>query len=419
MKPNSKLTLVPMGLALTLSLALSGCGSNGTHAGSQTGSGPIKMALLGPMSGSFADVGQWLVHGSKAGLYEVNSHGGVMGRKITMVEADTAGDPVDAVPAWNKLASQHPTFEVGPTALTIEAVIQRYDPARLPDFTIAGSTELDNMNYKYVYRTGPSDSTLARAMAAYAIHKHLDHALVLFSNGVSSETLIPPLEAGYKAHGGHVVDTLTVTPDQTSYLSELEQVFNRPVKPDAILMQLGPNTSATVFKNLQELGHLNIPVIDTDNGTNIAVAKAMGMSTAAKLLTGMTGTSPTGPAFSEFLADYQAVYHTKKYLPLTPDVYDSIVIAALAMDAAKSTTPSVWINKVKDVSNPPGVACSTYAQCLSDLKAGKKINYQGASGPENFNNHHNVFSGWTVVKWTSSGHLTPVYSVSPATITQY
>jgi hypothetical protein len=72
-------------------------------------------------------------------------------------------------------------------------------------------------------------------------------------------------------------------------------------------------------------------------------------------------------------------------LPLTPDVYDGVVFAALAMTAAKTT---VWINKVTYVSNPPGVKCYTYASCVRLLKPGKKINYEGASGPEDFNQYH-------------------------------
>lgn len=401
----------------TLAALMAACGASGVGSGSGK-VGKVTMSILAPLSGSFAFVGQWIVYGAQAGAYEVNHNGGVLGQKINTIEADTAGDPVDAVPAWHRLEAQHPTFQIGPTALEVEAVLKLYDPAQLPDFTIAGSTELDNMNESYVYRTGPSDSTLAEAMAAYAIHKHLDHALLIFDNGVSSQTLIPPLEHGYLAHGGKIVDNLALTPDQSSYLSELSQAFSK--NPDCILMQLDPATSATVFSDMKELGHLNIPVIDTDNGTNIAVANGMGLPTAAQLLTGMEATTPSGPAFREFLSAYNSVHHTSKYLPSSPSVYDGVVIAALAMTMAKSTDPSVWNKYVLKVSNPPGVACYTYASCVKDLKAGKKINYQGASGPEDFNSHHNSFgSGWTVVKWTTSGQLSPVYTVPPSVIAQY
>jgi branched-chain amino acid transport system substrate-binding protein len=376
------------------------------------------MSVLAPLSGSFAFVGQWIVYGAQAGAYEVNQHGGVLGQKINTIEADTAGDPVDAVPAWHRLEAQHPTFQIGPTALEVQAVLKLYDPAQLPDFTIAGSTELDKMTQSYVYRTGPSDSTLAEAMAAYAIHEHLNRALLIFDNGVSSQTLIPPLEHGYTGHGGKIVANVALTPDQSSYLTELSQAFTK--NPDCILMQLDPATSATVFSDLRELGHLNVPVIDTDNGTNIAVAQGMGLPTASKLLTGMEAANPSGPAFREFIKVYDAVHHTTKYLPSSPSVYDGVVIAALAMTAAKSTNPAIWNKYVLKVSNPPGVQCFAYATCVSDLKAGKKINYQGASGPEDFNQFHNSFgSGWTVVKWTATGHLSPVFTVPPSVIAKY
>ncbi len=401
---------------LALGAVVAACGASGASSTAKVGK--VTMSILAPLSGSFAFVGQWIVYGAQAGAYEVNHNGGVLGQQINTIEADTAGDPVDAVPAWNRLEAQHPTFQIGPTALEIEAVLKLYDPAHLPDFTIAGSTELDNMNESYVYRTGPSDSTLAKAMAAYAIHKHLDRALLIFDNGVSSQTLVPPLEQGYKAHGGKIVANLALTPDQTSYLSELSQAFSQ--NPNCILMQLGPKTSATVFADLRELGHLNIPVIDTDNGTNIAVAQGMGLSTAAQLLTGMQAATPSGPAFQQFLSVYQTVHGTTKYLPSSPSVYDGVVIAALAMTMAHSTDPTVWNKDVLKVSNPPGVQCYTYPSCVKLIKEGKKINYQGASGPEDFNQHHNSFgSGWTVVKWTTSGNLVPVYTVPPAVIAQY
>ena len=412
-----KSALVSTGLALAVGLAVAGCGSQPTSSNSSPST--LKVAIIGPLSGSYAYVGQWLVDGTKVGINEVNNHGGVMGHKLTTIEQDTAGDPVDAVPAWNGLVAQNPTFEIGPTALTAEAIIGRYDAAKLPDFTVSGSDTLDHMKYQYVFRTVPGDSTMAAAMAAYAIHKNLTHALIIFASGVSSQTLIPPLTNGYVAHGGKIVENLTITPGQTSYLSQLQKAFNNAVQPDCIFMQLDPNTSATVFNNLQELGHLNIPIIATDNGTNPEVAKSMGLKAASQLLTGMNPTAPSGASLQEFLKSYQQVYATENYHTFTPAIYDSVIIAALAMDAAKSTDPSAWISKVSAVSSPPGVKCDTYAQCVADLKAGKEIDYQGASGPEDFNQYHNVFAGWTVDTWSTSGNLQPAYNVSPSTVANY
>lgn len=43
------------------------------------------------------------------------------------------------------------------------------------------------------------------------------------------------------------------------------------------------------------------------------------------------------------------------------------------------------------VTNPPGTMCYSYGSCVKLLKAGKKINYEGASGSIDFNKYHNTF----------------------------
>jgi branched-chain amino acid transport system substrate-binding protein len=44
-----------------------------------------------------------------------------------------------------------------------------------------------------------------------------------------------------------------------------------------------------------------------------------------------------------------------------------------------------------NVTNPPGTQCYTYKACYDLIKAGTKINFDGASGPLDYNQYHNVF----------------------------
>jgi hypothetical protein len=55
------------------------------------------------------------------------------------------------------------------------------------------------------------------------------------------------------------------------------------------------------------------------------------------------------------------------------------------------------------VTNPPGTACYTYASCLALLKAGTKINYEGASGDLDYNQYNNTFGPYGAFKATSAG----------------
>ena len=83
------------------------------------------------------------------------------------------------------------------------------------------------------------------------------------------------------------------------------------------------------------------------------------------------------------------------------------------MTLAKSTDPKVWVKDILKVSNPPGTPCGTYASCLALLKAGKKINYQGAAGNDDFNQYHNVFSGFQMVGFDSKLNNVTRGTVSP------
>ena len=194
---------------------------------------------------------------------------------------------------------------------------------------------------------------------------------------------------------------ITITPGQSSYNAELAQAFSN--KPQVIFDSMDSQSAATLFADGQQLGYMNIPWIgdDLQSAPNGDYAKAFG-STASTELTAALPASPAGTAYSHFLADYQKVWHTKNILPTTFNEYDSVVIASLAMTAANSTNPKVWVKDVVKVSDPPGVQCSTYASCVSLIKKGKDIDYQGASGNDDFNKYHNVFSGFEMLGFDSS-----------------
>lgn len=395
-----------------IALALAGCSSGGTTAGSD-----IVVAELFPMTGKIAFVGDALLHGAKVGIAEVNAAGGVLGHKLVGTIQDDAGDTVDAVPAWHALQVHNPTFELGPTVFTAPSVIHLYDSAQLPDFMVAGATTYDQMNYKYVFRTTPSDSTQAYALAAYAVAQKYMHAAIIFDNGQNSQTFVSPLVKAYEAHGGTITYNASVVPLQTSYQTELERVF--ATHPDAVFFQTDPQTAGTIFHQMESLGYLTVPIIATDNGASIDFANAMGLQNASKWMTGMAGAIPSGPAATAYVAGYDKLFHTQNPLDLSQNTYDAVVIASLAMEAAKSTKPSVWLPMVTTVSNPPGTKCFSFGECKKLVDQGKDINYEGASGSQDFNQYHNVFGDWSVVQFGMDKQLKTLYTVTAATVQQY
>ncbi|GAC1476662.1 MAG: ABC transporter substrate-binding protein [Ktedonobacterales bacterium] len=381
-----------------IALAVSACGSGGGGGG---GTGPITVGELFPMTGREPFVGQWFLHGAKVGIADVNAHGGCGGHQINPKLSDTGGDAVDAVTALKQLQLANPTFILGPSSLEIEGVINQFDPAHLPDFVEGGTTQLDHMTNKYVFRTTPSDSTLAIGMAYYAIQKGYTHAGVFFESTSNAAGVVDPLVKAYTAHGGTVTDQELVTPHQSSYRSEVEKLFAG--NPQAIFIQTDPQTASTFFSEVQQLGHMNVPFIATDGGADVNYAKAMGLNNAAQWLTGMNGSPPAGPAWQYFVQQYQKVWNTNQPVALSQNTYDSVVIACLAITKAGTTDPTVWINDVTKVAEGSGTVVTNYADGVAALKAGKEINFDGASGKDDYNQYHNVAGSWDVVQWDPTG----------------
>jgi branched-chain amino acid transport system substrate-binding protein len=363
------------------------------------------------MTGREPYVGQWFLHGAKVAIANINANGGCGGHQINAKLSDTGGDAVDAVTALKQLQLSSPTFVLGPSSLEIEGVINQFDPNNLPDFVEGGTTQLDHMTNKYVYRTTPSDSTLAYGMAHYAIDKGLTKAALFFESTSNAAGVVDPLVKSYTAHGGTITDQELVTPHQSSYRSEVEKLFAG--NPQAVFFQTDPQTASTLFQDIIQLGHMNVPYISTDGGADVALAKAMGLQYASKWMTGMNGSPPAGPAWSYFTQQYNQVWGTDKPVALSQNTYDSTIIACLAITKAGTTDPKVWINDVTKVAEGSGVKVYNYADGVAQLKAGHDINFEGASGHDDYNQYHNVAGSWDVVQFDSTGaNLSTVATIS-------
>lgn len=399
-KARWKGAAVCLALAAAAIVATGAFGSANSVATKQAAK-PIVVGAMFPFTGTKSLLSQWGTHGVPVGIYEVNHHGGVLGHMLTKAYVDDAADSVDALPAFRKLLLKHPTLVVGPYSPTIEAVIKQFQPNDVADFMVGGLTQLDTMTYPFVFRTSSSDSNEAIAMAYFAIKHGWKTASLIFDNSANSQGFVPPLEKAYKALGGKIDTNITLTPGQSSYNAELAKAFSK--SPQVIFDSMDSQSAATLFSDGQQLGYMNVPWIgdDLQSAPKGDYAKAFG-PTASKELTAALPASPSGAAYNHFLADYQKVWHTKNILPTTFNDYDSIVISSLAMTMAKSTDPKVWVKDVVKVSDPPGVKCSTYAACVSLIKKGKQINYEGAAGNDDFNKYHNVFSGFQMLGFDSS-----------------
>jgi ABC-type branched-subunit amino acid transport system substrate-binding protein len=372
--------------------------------GSSNSSGPVTYGVLSCFTGRLASLGQAMLQGAKVAQSEINSAGGVLGRKVQLVTGDTSCDVADGVTAVNQMLTKSVSGVIGPETQEINGVEPILRANHIVDEFQGGDTARDHQADPYFFRDSPSDSQLGVAMALYAHMQGYKRAVMLFYSDPAAQTFLKPVSTTFTKLGGTILKTIIVTPDQSTYLSQVRQAIS--AHPQVIFTQEDPPTAAVLFREFKQLGASSIPWIGTDVTSGSDYLKAIGYQTANAHLISVFGTSITGAASTAFLSGFNKLYPSQKAAgPLANAnyAYDAVISLALADAYAKTTDGTTVARDMTKVTNPPGTACFTYATCLRLLKAGTKINYEGASGSLDYNKYNNTFGPYGAFQATTSG----------------
>ncbi len=380
--------------ACAAAVVLAACASSSSSGGGSSG-GPVTYGVLSCFTGRLASLGQAMLQGSQVAKSEINSAGGVLGRQLQLTTGDTSCDVADGVTATNQMLTKSVSGVIGPETQEINGVEPILDANHIVDEFQGGDTSRDHQSDPLFFRDSPSDSQLGVAMALYAHSKGYQRAVLLFYTDPAAQTFLKPVTDTFTKLGGTILKTVSVAPDQTSYLSQLRQVL--AVHPQVIFTQEDPPTAAVLFREMKQLGGQNIPWIGTDVTSGSDFLKAIGYQTAHNQLTSIFGTSVSGAASTAFISGFDAKFPSQKAAgPLANAnyAYDALISVALADDYAKTLAGSTAAKDMTKVTNPPGTACSTYSSCLALIKSGKKVNYEGASGSLDYNQYNNTFGAY-------------------------
>jgi ABC-type branched-subunit amino acid transport system substrate-binding protein len=427
---GSRRALLTAVVAAVLALVAAGCGSSsnsssaagGGAAGSSSSSGggsSMTVADVAPFTGTDGALGPTYLVSCDAATSAVNSAGGVLGHHLNCKAVDTRGDPADAVPAVHQMyASGSPALVIGCTSDEAASVVPVFGSNKTVSFCMTGQAEFDHVKFPYFYRLVPPDLSESYAMTAIAQKKGYKRVALAFGNDIGSQTFVAPAIAAIKKAGMTLVANETLDLNATTFRTEAAKIVN--AKPDAIFTEaLGP-TEASFMSEVKQLnGGKMIPVIGTSATISPdwykSVAAAVGASTlASNFSADNLVTETSGPAYQAFskamFAEKGKVGSTGNFAtyltaPGAVHLYDGINLAALAMTAAHSTSPSVFMPYIIKIGD--GVAGATVVHSFADgaaaLKAGKQIRYEGPGGPTNFDAYHDSAGLFQVDTYSPSG----------------
>jgi branched-chain amino acid transport system substrate-binding protein len=385
-------------------LSLAACGSSSSSSSSTSGSksaGTVTLGVIYPYTGANADQGAVGMAGCLSGIAPVNAAGGAAGSKFQCKPFDTKGDPADAVPAANQmLASANPVMVIGASDDAV-ATAPIVTGSKIPNFATVGDPRFDTQTNPYFYRLTPSDALQGVALGYWAATHGHKHAAAAFTSDLGAQTSVPPLRDEYKKQGGTFAADLKVAPGQSSYRTEVEKIINS--HPDSLITEMDPQSATTFLSEYQQLAGKLPLIITTQRASNSdwikAVLGGIGSASFQKSIKTITPyVKLSGPGYEGYktalLGTAGSVKDPAQYAgqPYAISDYDAVAITALAMTEAKSTKPTDYnpfITKVTAAA-PGAVVVHNYADGLSALKAGKTIQYVGASGPLVFNQYHSA-----------------------------
>lgn len=382
------------------SALLAACAANGANPGGGKAS-RLVIEAFNPFSGADASYGVLEISGCAPAVRLINQAGGVVGHQLSCGTTDTRGDPADAVLAANQMISSTSNLVgvLGPSSDEDSATLPIIDRAHIPMFENAGDLAYQNGTFPYYWRTLPADRIEGFALAVWAHRRGFKTAGALFGNDIAAQGNVPGLVAGLKKFGIRLLVNEQLAADQTTYQTELERLL--AANPQVIFTETDARSAGILFRQVKQLGGLR-PTITTPatQGPDYlhALTGAIGTADYAKYFQSVGPYAATsGPAWAIFnrslLASGNQVKDPAQYSNQSYSMvaYDDVNLMALAMLAARSTTPSVFNNYITKVTAPrPGaLIVNSFAAGKAALSAGKQIQYVGPTGPIVFDSSHN------------------------------
>ena len=346
------------------------------------GDGQLKLGTLLPETGNLAFLGPPEFAGVDLAVQEINEAGGVLDQDVTVTDGDSGDTSTDiANQTADRLLGESVDTIIGAASSSVTfTVIDKITGACVVQFSPANtapdlSTYDDNGLY---WRTAPSDVLQGRVVGELVINDGHSTVGILALQDPYGEGLAENATISITDSGGEVVEQVIYDPQAQTFDAEVQQIA--AADPEAVIL-IGFDESARVITAMAEagIGPQDTPLYLVDGNTG----NALGEQLPAGLLEGVKGTTPGAEAAQAFRDRLLAIDPALQDYNYAAEAYDAVMLTALAAIAAGNDSGPAIASELQAVS-AEGTKCTTFAECKELLDAGEDIDYDGISGPIEF-----------------------------------
>lgn len=365
-----------LGLA-AVSLGVGACPALG-----RAQSGAIRLGTLTPLTGSGGNYGPSMLKAMQWVAGEINAAGGVSGRRIELVSEDDQTTPEAGVRAARKLidVDKVPAIMGTWASAVTTAVAPLCWESKTFLTTVSGSDTITQLPHQgYLIRTQPNTQLQGKKFAEFMVAQGSKRVAIL---AVQAPFALPTQKVvgeELKKRGSELVAAVVYDKDKTTYRSEVDQVLR--ANPDMVYLNGYTPDVTIVLKDLYKAGY---------TGAKIAQAYAVNQKLLGALPPEVTeGIFTIAPSPATESSAYKRLAQALGNADLDPyscQTHDHISLVTLAIAHAKGEASGTAIrDHVRRISQGNGARVDSAVEGLRLLARGKEINFDGASGPCEFN----------------------------------
>jgi len=350
--------------------------------GGGKGDGTLVVGTLLPQTGDLAFLGPPEFAGVDLAVKEINEAGGVNGEPVKQIRADSGdGTPNIAPQETNNLLDADADAVIGAASSSVSlSVIDKITGAGVVHFSPANtSTAFDTYDDKGLYfRTAPSDVLQGAVMANLVASDGFSNVAIMARQDSYGEALANQVEQVFTEQGGSIVNKSLYNADASQFNAEVDEIASKD--PEAIvLIAFNETTKIIPALTAKGIGPQDVQIYFVD-GNTADYSKDFEPGT----LEGVKATYPGAELTGDFKERMLTV--DKKLTDFTygPESFDATVVTALAATAAGDDSGEAIAAEINGVT-ADGEKCTEYTECVKLLEDGTDIDYDGVSGPLEFN----------------------------------
>jgi branched-chain amino acid transport system substrate-binding protein len=331
-------------LAVSLSAALAACGGSVTAAKTPP---PVRIGAIYNLTGEQSSLDAPSLDGARLAVDRINARGGLMGRRVELLERDGQTDEASVSRAAASLVASGVSVIVGLSdtdqVLAAAPIAAR---AGVP-FVTSGATSprLTRQVPDWLFLACFGDNAQAAASAEYASDGlGARTAAVVYDREMDYTRLLAKYFArSFRAQGGTVLVLQKFGRERN--VAVLLDRAPRAERADVLFVAVGPAEAGPIVRRLRAAGY-DQPILGGDSFDSSSLIAAASSSGGGVYYTthAAVGMDSASPAVRRFDASFQAAYGRPPQNAFACLGYDAVDLVAAAVQQADSVKPA----KIRD-----------------------------------------------------------------------